>query len=523
MAPWSEKEQTPTLPLTTEWPALAQDPITLEPLSSLPVPPFELLPSNKGGLRGEAGRTRHLFDGHVLAEYIVSTGRFENPCTRAELSRDDCLRLDTHCREHATCGARTRDGTGASLSSVTEAYDVVHSMALAKGDGSESHARHARTMRREASLALMHLFQFRRASHQSASNRARGSAHSTQRPSARAAPDVGTVAKSFQLAPPMSRVAALGAETGSDLKASGDTAAGLVIIDDDEEGDRWRQTASAAGAVEDEFPELSVRALELAELRAASHGSQEMFLKIAEEFAQKKAREDQERAEQAHAVMQAKQVQLELEREAHARCTCKQGACKERAMRTRDAREAHARCRAQRVAEIAAHDSQAREAAVAAAAVREAEERAKQEEFEIAAAVQAVELAVREKEREKCAEAERQRQQQQKREQEMAAVRRKEEQEKAALEAEQARREREAEKRRLKREREKQKKAAQRQADAAAAAVAAAKAAQDEAIRNAPTKCKQCGIGVLAGKGFEVAGSLFCSTACVREFRKAPK
>ena len=499
MAPWSEKEQTPTLPLTTEWPALAQDPITLEPLSSLPVPPFELLPSNKGGLRGEAGRTRHLFDGHVLAEYIVSTGRFENPCTRAELSRDDCLRLDTHCREHATCGARTRDGTGASLSSVTEAYDVVHSMALAKGDGSESHARHARTMRREASLALMHLFQFRRASHQSASNRARGSAHSTQRPSARAAPDVGTVAKSFQLAPPMSRVAALGAETGSGLKASGDTASGLVIIDDDEEGDRWRQTASAAGAVEDEFPELSVRALELAELRAASHGSQEMFLKIAEEFAQKKAREDQERAEQAHAVMQAKQVQLELER------------------------EAHARCRAQRVAEIAAHDSQAREAAVAAAAVREAEERAKQEEFEIAAAVQAVELAVREKEREKCAEAERQRQQQQKREQEMAAVRRKEEQEKAALEAEQARREREAEKRRLKREREKQKKAEQRQADAAAAVFAAAKAAQDEAIRNAPTKCKQCGIGVLAGKGFEVAGSLFCSTACVREFRKAPK
>ena len=499
MAPWSEKEQTPTLPLTTEWPALAQDPITLEPLSSLPVPPFELLPNNKGGPRGEAGRTRHLFDGHVLAEYIVSTGRFENPCTRAELSRDDCLRLDAHCREHATCGARRRDGTGASLSSVTEAYDVVHSMALAKGDGSESHARHALAMRREASLALMHLFQFRRASHQSASNRARGSAHSAQRPGARAAPDAGTVAKSFQLAPPMSRVAALGAGTSSGLQTSGDTAAGLVIIDDDEEGDRWRQTASAAGAVEDEFPELSVRALELAELRAASHGSQEMFLKIAEEFAQKKAREDQERAEQAHAVMQAKQVQLQLER------------------------DAHARCKAQKAAEIAAHDRQAHEAAMAAAAARKAEERAQEEEFEIAAAVQAVELAVREKEREKCAEAERQRQQQQKREQEMAAFRRKEEQEKAALEAEQARREREAEKRRLKREREKQKKAAQRQADAAAAAVAAAKAAEDEAIRNAPTKCKQCGIGVLTAKGFEVADSLFCSTACVREFRKAPK
>jgi len=55
----------------------------------------------------------------------------------------------------------------------------------------------------------------------------------------------------------------------------GGVAEGLVIIDDDgEESDRWGHIASAIDAanseVEDEFPELSVRALEFAELRCVT-------------------------------------------------------------------------------------------------------------------------------------------------------------------------------------------------------------------------------------------------------------
>ena len=45
------------------------DPISLEPLSELDYPPFELGP--------------HLFDGRVLAFYLVSTGTFLNPALRA--------------------------------------------------------------------------------------------------------------------------------------------------------------------------------------------------------------------------------------------------------------------------------------------------------------------------------------------------------------------------------------------------------------------------------------------------------
>ena len=56
------------------------DPISLEPLSELDYPPFELGP--------------HLFDGRVLAFYLVSTGTFLNPMSRDELSIDDCTALD---------------------------------------------------------------------------------------------------------------------------------------------------------------------------------------------------------------------------------------------------------------------------------------------------------------------------------------------------------------------------------------------------------------------------------------------
>ncbi len=45
-----------------------EDPITLEPLSLLRCPPFELSIHDEG----TSTARRHLFDGHVLAEYIVS-------------------------------------------------------------------------------------------------------------------------------------------------------------------------------------------------------------------------------------------------------------------------------------------------------------------------------------------------------------------------------------------------------------------------------------------------------------------
>ena len=70
------------------------DPISLEPLAELGYPPFELGP--------------HLFDGRVLAFYVVSTGTFLNPMSREELTHDDCAALDAYLKRHGLAAARVR-------------------------------------------------------------------------------------------------------------------------------------------------------------------------------------------------------------------------------------------------------------------------------------------------------------------------------------------------------------------------------------------------------------------------------
>ena len=67
------------------------DPISLEPLRRLRVPPFEL----KTSLTHSC-----YFDGSVLASYLVSTGSFVHPTSRRELTREDCASLDAHLRQH---------------------------------------------------------------------------------------------------------------------------------------------------------------------------------------------------------------------------------------------------------------------------------------------------------------------------------------------------------------------------------------------------------------------------------------
>ncbi len=37
----------------------------------------------------------------MLANYLVSTGRFTHPVSRRPLTRADCERLDAHVRQHA--------------------------------------------------------------------------------------------------------------------------------------------------------------------------------------------------------------------------------------------------------------------------------------------------------------------------------------------------------------------------------------------------------------------------------------
>ena len=60
----------------------AECPITLEPINTMATAPFFLDGS--------------YFDADSLHGYLIDTGRLENPCTRAPLSRAVCRALDEH-------------------------------------------------------------------------------------------------------------------------------------------------------------------------------------------------------------------------------------------------------------------------------------------------------------------------------------------------------------------------------------------------------------------------------------------
>ena len=113
-----------------------EDPITLEPLRELPYPPFQL----------DSEGVTHFFDGAVLAQYMMSQGRFENPYTREALSLPECERLDAHLRQHDLPAAR---------------YSVAEARALQLSVKVEGGADVSRRQR-EAAVALQGLFTFRR-------------------------------------------------------------------------------------------------------------------------------------------------------------------------------------------------------------------------------------------------------------------------------------------------------------------------------------------------------------------------
>ena len=69
--------------------------ITLEPVNSLPYPPFLLRKSNEHSTN-DADAVVYYFDGVALASYIVSRGIFQNQLTREPLGWDDCRRLDDY-------------------------------------------------------------------------------------------------------------------------------------------------------------------------------------------------------------------------------------------------------------------------------------------------------------------------------------------------------------------------------------------------------------------------------------------
>jgi len=69
------------------------DPISLEPLRRLRMPPFNLATD-------EEQQRACWFDGKLLANYLISSGSFLHPISRRSLTSEDCLKLDAHLVEH---------------------------------------------------------------------------------------------------------------------------------------------------------------------------------------------------------------------------------------------------------------------------------------------------------------------------------------------------------------------------------------------------------------------------------------
>lgn len=97
--PDSSKPKRPAAPLPKKSPAPVKrwwhslkdvDPITLIPLRQLKIEPFELSVSDS--------TVKHFFDCESLASYLLQTGKFLDPINRQPISRDECLRLDSHLR-----------------------------------------------------------------------------------------------------------------------------------------------------------------------------------------------------------------------------------------------------------------------------------------------------------------------------------------------------------------------------------------------------------------------------------------
>ena len=206
------KNATTQHPPALWWESLDEEcPITLEPLASLPYPPFEL------------GASNCYFDGVALASYMVSRGVFDNPLTREPLKYSDCKRLDDYVKTYHPQDTR--------MAVCCEAFMLSQSVKIESSTSDTD--RRARVLRSEAAAALCHLFVYGRNSNNS-NNSARPQSVARNEPQA---------PSTFHLYNRPTRTAV-------------DAMDGLRIIDDDEERivqveqQEWRQ-------VQQSFPPLN--------------------------------------------------------------------------------------------------------------------------------------------------------------------------------------------------------------------------------------------------------------------------
>lgn len=275
------------------WTSLTDEcPITLEPLSELPYPPFVL--SSKEKKCAAAPGAQYYFDGLALATYIISQGNFANPLTRSPLTYEDCVRLDEYLHEHIYQQSREQlDSTifGTEKISVREAFalrDSIKVKVATSNAGNEEQIRRAQVLRNEAVVALRGLFVFgHHAQGESGSNSAR---------------DVSNQPSNTQQLPPSAGGFDLNFNPNvSEIQPWGFASAeqeGLRIIDDNEaafsaaENVAWRE-------IQEAFPHLMGSNVDISPSirQPQSSNSPSEILDVARQAADVTAKEEREKAE----------------------------------------------------------------------------------------------------------------------------------------------------------------------------------------------------------------------------------
>ena len=150
----------------------ACDPITLEPLSELEHPPFELARAEaettattktKNEKRKEPRAdvdAAHLFDAAVLAEYVTRAKQFENPLNRVPMTARDCQRLDAHLDK---CGLGKFNVYRAFRDAAAERAKAAEARAARENETAEAAARRIEQLQSELAASMFMDLRARRA------------------------------------------------------------------------------------------------------------------------------------------------------------------------------------------------------------------------------------------------------------------------------------------------------------------------------------------------------------------------
>jgi len=156
------------------------DPISLDPLDKLQYPPFVLVvnapaegepdlirfPKTKEEAKGFDINQYHLFDGRVLAYYLVSQMQFIDPLNRRDLSTAELNHLDCYLKEYMLI-PRNRRKNKKKVGVVMEAYKSKEQAGAVNEAGQAAQSEHARAdaMQRDATEILHALFSGNNGSH----------------------------------------------------------------------------------------------------------------------------------------------------------------------------------------------------------------------------------------------------------------------------------------------------------------------------------------------------------------------